>query len=137
MMRKLFVLLFIASTAAADPSTISGPVTRVIDGDTIEVNGHRIRLEGIAAPELKQPGGVDAWRAMQAVTFGELTCRLTGAKSYNRDVAVCERAGGGDLGGLMVAMGWARDCPRYSGGRYAYLETGRNRALPLPSYCAP
>ncbi len=34
--------------------TITGPA-RVIDGDTIEVQGEKIRLEGIDAPEMGQP----------------------------------------------------------------------------------
>ena len=41
------VLLLIPATALAD---ITGPA-RVIDGDTIEVQGERIRLHGIDAPE--------------------------------------------------------------------------------------
>ena len=51
---------------------VSG-LARVIDGDTIEVSGHRVRLHGIDAPELKQickrnsddwQCGLDATRAL-------------------------------------------------------------------------
>ena len=41
-------------------SCISGNVTNVIDGDTIEVNGKPIRIALVSAPELDQVGGLDA-----------------------------------------------------------------------------
>ena len=44
------MLLVLALPAHAD---ITGP-TRVIDGDTIELAGEYIRLQGIDAPEMKQ-----------------------------------------------------------------------------------
>jgi endonuclease YncB( thermonuclease family) len=39
--------------AIADPVVLTGS-PRVIDGDTIELAGERIRLHGIDAPEMKQ-----------------------------------------------------------------------------------
>jgi endonuclease YncB( thermonuclease family) len=41
-------------------------VTHVRDGDTIEVGGLPIRLQGLAAPEGDKPGGEEATQAMQA-----------------------------------------------------------------------
>ena len=51
-MRLLVFLLLVifASEASAD---ITGK-PRIIDGDTIEIAGERIRLHGIDAPESKQ-----------------------------------------------------------------------------------
>ncbi len=43
----IFILCLLATPALAD---VTGPA-RVIDGDTIEVQGQRIRLHGIDAPE--------------------------------------------------------------------------------------
>jgi len=37
----------------------------------------------------------------------------------------------------LVKRGLARDCERFSGGRYKELETPSARLLPLPPYCSP
>jgi hypothetical protein len=42
---------------------------------------------------------------------------------------------GQDLGRLMIEAELARDCPHFSGGRYAAVEVERTKHLPLPGYC--
>ena len=46
-----------APLAAAEPTILSGTVTKVRDGDTIEIGKIPIRLNGVSAPELKEPFG--------------------------------------------------------------------------------
>ena len=41
-------------------SCISGNVTKVIDGDTLEVNNKPVRIALVSAPELDQVGGLEA-----------------------------------------------------------------------------
>ena len=59
-------LTLILPASAAD---LRGPA-RVIDGDTIEVAGQRVRLHGIDAPEHRQPCIKDgcAWACGEAAT---------------------------------------------------------------------
>lgn len=113
---------------------IEGPA-RVIDGDTIEVDNVRVRLNGVAAPERNEPGGTEATEAMRHILDGHTArCSLTGEKTYNRQVGTCW-VGATDVGAALIASGNARDCARYSAGRYAALEAKEARALPLPRYC--
>tara|TARA_B100001939_G_C16726624_1_gene523583 strand:+ start:270 stop:635 length:366 start_codon:yes stop_codon:yes gene_type:complete len=106
-----------------------------IDGDTIIINNHKIRLNGVSAPELSEEGGNEAKQAMQKILENKtIKCSLSGRKSYERYIGVCW-IGAIDVGALIIMQGFARDCFRYSGGRYRALEPGPARYLPLPRYC--
>jgi micrococcal nuclease len=73
----------------------------------------------------------------------ELRCNLDGQRTYDRCVGICYLEGR-DISEVMVRRGLARDCPRFSGGRYASAERQAaadgatiRRAYPLPGYCRP
>lgn len=111
----------VAPGAESTPS-LSGPA-RVTDGDTIRLEGVRIRLQGIDAPEIATAEGRAARRHLAGVIgAGDVTCTDTGERSYDRVVAVCRTEAGEDLAERMVADGWAVDLPRFSGGRYEPAE---------------
>ena len=119
--------------SSADP--LEAVVGKVIDGDTLYVGPTKIRLQGIAAPELDEPFGPEARDFLIAVALGKRArCDLTGERSFDRQVAVC-RIDGQDLGKMIIEAGLARDCPRFSGGRYGPFEVERSKRLPLPGYC--
>jgi len=93
-------------------------VARVIDGDTIQIAGYRIRLEGIDAPEWDQScldGKGRAWSCGREATLEltgllrgrELTCKPQGLDRYRRVLAVCSLSDGADINGWMVRQGWA------------------------------
>ena len=131
------IALLVGILRAADASEIGGPVSHVRDGDTLVVAGTAIRLQGLDAPELREPGGADAARLLRSLVAGRrLRCTLDGTRSFDRRVGICS-TDGQDLAALLVAAGVARDCPRYSGGRYAPLETAAARMLPRHRYCLP
>jgi len=73
---------------------------------------------------------------MQRLVAGQrLRCELTAEKSYDRKVGVCYLDDGTDIRAAIIRECLARDCPRYSDGRYAANETNKSRALPFPDYC--
>lgn len=129
--------LHATSAASFEVSHILNGKARIIDGDTLEVVGSKVRLNGVAAPERDEAGGPQATQFMKTLTDGQtIRCSLTGEKTYQREVGTCW-LGTTDIGGALIAAGLARDCPRYSSGRYAALETSESQTLPLPDYCRP
>ena len=101
-----------------------GRVSRVIDGDSLVVNGVEVRLHGIDAPELRQrcktaggapyPCGRRAKAYLARLTRGKtVRCRRVTTDRYGRMVAICE-ADGADIGRQMVRAGWAVAYVRYS-----------------------
>src|SRR4051812_41315298 len=110
----------------------------VLDGDTIAVSGIPVRLKGVAAPEVAhfgepgEIGGEEAKRFMVGLVEGEtVVCDLTQERTYGRRVGWCYHAGH-DVAEALIRAGLARDCPRYSSGRYAAVEPASARELPLP-----
>ena len=62
------------------------------------------------------------------MVFGrELRCELDGERTHDRWVGVCY-LNGEDIRGVMVRRGLARDCPRFSSGRYAHRLRGLGAA---------
>jgi len=98
-------------------------VASVIDGDTIEIHGQRIRLYGIDAPEASQlcELGGKPWRCGQAsanalaeyVGRRTVTCKPRDRDRYGRLVAACS-VGGARISAWMVREGWAVAYRRYS-----------------------
>lgn len=121
------VLIGLTQAAPAVAETISGTAS-VIDGDTVEIHGQRIRLFGLDAPEGRQPCTRDGnpWRCGPAaanaladmIGHQPLTCDQRDIDRYGRIVAVC-MVGGEDVGQWMVREGWAMAYRQYS---KAYIE---------------
>jgi endonuclease YncB( thermonuclease family) len=125
-----------ADAQAVSERDLTG-VASVIDGDTIEMHGTRIRLSGYDTPERgARCGNQNVYQraANELDTFlagRTVRCATTGTDSYDRTVATCS-VGGTDLGEHMVSEGWGRDWPRYSHGAYADEEAaarGASRGL--------
>ena len=106
------------------PRPVISGYCRVIDGDTIVIDGRHIRIAGIDAPELDHPWGQKSKWAMVALCKGQrITARLKPEWSYDRLVAECFLPDGRDLAAELVKQGLALDWPKFSGGKYRPLET--------------
>lgn len=103
-----------AERGDAKAAQISG-VASIIDGDTLEIHGTRIRLHAVDAPETRQTCytksskpyrcGVEASRALdEFVGRATVTCERKQTDRYGRMVARC-RARGVDLGEWLVRNG--------------------------------
>ncbi len=103
----------------------------IIDGDTIDINGVRIRLHGIDAPEIDQPCwmneikypcGVEAKAYIQRlINYSIVTCQTIDRDRYGRQIAKCYNYENIDINARMVSSGNAVAYLQYSTD-YAILQ---------------
>jgi endonuclease YncB( thermonuclease family) len=116
---------------------ISGPAV-VLDGDTVVVTGVHIRLKGVDAPELGNPLGEAARQVMvDIIGDSELTCRLTGERTWRREVGYCTTADGIDINRAIIEQGAALSCPRFDPRYLPFEQPAALAAQPRASYCLP
>ena len=118
-----FTLLFFnVVNAYAKNITIYGKA-KVVDGDTIHVDQHKIRLYGIDAPEKNQKCtynnkdwecGIYSTNALiKLINNNEVKCQSNDIDRYKRFIAICfvEK---NEINKLMVKKGWALAYRYYS-----------------------
>ncbi|WP_439710840.1 thermonuclease family protein [Brucella anthropi] len=127
MFRYLFAaavaLLLTVGLAVAEqsPGSVSG-TARVIDGDTISIRQHRVRIAAIDACEKEQRGllngktwpcGLVARSYLRKMIDGKhVSCRIVDVDRYNRSVGQCFIENK-DIGLAMVRAGQAEAMLRY------------------------
>src|SRR5689334_7792597 len=105
--RRTLVLMLLLLSGGALADDLIGQAS-VVDGDTLEIHGIRIRLWGIDAPEssqlcrsedsLQYRCGAQAANELDAfVARRPVSCLLVNLDPYGRTVATCS-VGGTDLG---------------------------------------
>lgn len=105
--------------AAASAETLHGHIVGVHDGDSITLldtgkRQHKVRLEGIDAPELAQPFGAAAKRNLSGLAFDrEAAATCTKTDRYRRQVCLV-KVDGVDLGLAQVRDGFAWFFRRYA-----------------------
>lgn len=137
--RLLFITIAALGAGLAGCSPVPGPasaspmieaadlvgVASVIDGDTLDIRGERVRLYGIDAFEASQRCrtsqgdlircGRESAMALDALVAGQTVyCRNKDRDRWGRRVAQCATAQAGDLSAALVAQGWALAYARYS-----------------------
>ena len=105
------------------PASITGQAS-IIDADTLEIHGERIRLEGIDAPEsgqrcysaankLYRCGAAAANALDKWIGNATVTCTIDGTDRYNRLLGTCQ-ARGVDMQEWLVENGHAIAYRQYS-----------------------
>ena len=131
-MRLLITIIFLISNVVADE--ISG-IPKVVDGDTILIDRHKIRLEGIDAPEIRQLCKKEKFKISKIISYTfykdyfcgriskeKLIAKIKGSKikcissskdRYKRYLATCFK-NDINLNKWMVRNGYAIAYRRYS-----------------------
>lgn len=116
----------------ADVTEVTGH-PRLVDGDSFTLNGHKVRMVGIDAPEGQQmcqrqgkdwPCGREATTALSRMIAGRaILCRSEGRDKHQRILGTCQ-VGGKNLNQAMVEQGHAVSFGR----RYAGEERAAKAA---------
>lgn len=138
MVLRFFALtLFALWLGPALANDLAGQAS-IIDGDTLEIHGTRIRLWGNDAPESSQlcrgddsiqyRCGAKAANNLDSYLGGRpINCAPVNLDRYGRTVASCS-LNGVDLADWLVRNGLALDWPQYSKGKYAAAQRDAEHA---------
>lgn len=124
-----------ASPALAD--NLTGQAS-IVDGDTLDIGGTRIRLWGIDAPESNQSCrgddsipyacGTDAAKKLKSfLDKRPIDCAPVSLDQYGQTFAVCS-VDGVDIADWLVRNGFALDWPQYSKGKYDQAQRDAEHA---------
>lgn len=116
---SIFILLLFALVVQAGPTSFSGKVVGVTDGDTINVmhdgKAEKIRLNGIDCPESHQDFGNKAKQFASGLVFGKVvTVEVKDIDKYGRTVGEVLLSDGRSLNRELVKAGYAWWYKKYS-----------------------
>lgn len=140
--KRILAVLVIALVSlisyALPQETVTG-TARIVDGDTLNINGQSIRLFGVDAPEKRQTCqrqgvgyscGLMATDTLRSITAGRaVRCLVMTHDKYGRSVARCE-VNGESLNKALVRSGLALAYYQYGGWVYTLdeMEARANKA---------
>jgi endonuclease YncB( thermonuclease family) len=135
---RILLLLAIAGLSAPAHSQSAQGIAVAVDGDTLDVEGMRVRLFGIDAPEARQSCeregqswhcGEEATALLRALLQrGAVSCQQQDVDAYGRSVAICS-VGRIDLSEAMVRAGMAVPLTHFSEAYVSGAEAARNNHL--------
>lgn len=114
MTSRFLALAAVAVLVACAPKA---EFAQVLDGNTVQLKGKVIRLQGVDAPQLAQRcgSGGDTWKCgaaareelIRVVGKDPIHCDILSRDTLNRAIGHCT-AGGRDLGLALIAGGFAK-----------------------------
>lgn len=119
MLKEILLVLVLLPLFGASSDFFEAKVAKVIDGDTLIVSTHKdknitCRIYGIDAPEIAkgknrgQPYAEEAKNTLEKLVKNTtLYVKLTGQKSYNREICLLKTENYSDIGYSMVRKGYA------------------------------
>lgn len=116
--RKLFATFFLLFTCNLQAASLQGKVINVADGDTITVldthkNQHKIRLQGIDAPEKSQPYGQKSKQSLYQLVHSQMvSIEFQNKDKYGRIVGKVI-LNGNDICFEQIKLGMAWHYKRY------------------------
>ena len=119
-------------------AVLTGQITHVRDGDTIEVGDIAIRLNGLTCDERGTALGDRATTYLRSQILGKTaTCSLNGERTYDRLVGRCSTEELGDIGVHLITQTLCGRCERYDPkGKYAQAQRDAGPyAGAMPGYC--
>lgn len=126
MIRTLILTALLVIPASANAEKILTGYPKILDADTLTIDGQRIRLKGIDAPELSQTCeladktpyqcGEDATAALRMkIGSARVSCEILGRGRYRRFLGLCFANGMKEsLNEWLVANGHAMAYRKYS-----------------------
>lgn len=126
--------VLVVTTLTRQPDQFATGMGRALDGDSLVLDGRRMRLKGLDAPEFRQtceidgksqPCGRQAMLALRrALARGPATCVGHEIDRYDRLLVIC-RVLGQDIGAEMVRIGMAVEYGAYAEEEAEARKAGR------------
>jgi endonuclease YncB( thermonuclease family) len=108
---SLILMALCLSAVAQQRQTITGKVTRIVDGDTFEMEAegrsHTIRFDGADAPEKGQAYGKEAAATLEALALGKIVTAAIYKEDRNTPGVARVTLRGDNLGVMLVDRGAA------------------------------
>lgn len=118
----VILVILVPGYAISENTEIVGQA-RVVDGDTLEINNQKIRIQGIDAPETAQICGIEdkpvycgkqaSYELEALIGDQEIKCLHQGLDKYKRVIGECY-LGDIEINEWMVKNGWALAYRKYS-----------------------
>ncbi|MAK79257.1 MAG: hypothetical protein CMH00_03420 [Marinovum sp.] len=108
----LLIFTFITHAKALEYSVLTGIISHVRDGDTIEVGNIPVRIAALDCPENDTAEGQRASKFASQFKNSKVICDLTGAMSYKRLVGYC-RINETDFATTMIKNTSCKIWPKY------------------------